>query len=76
VENVHQDGEVAISSELVCNELGVDEAMPNNIWQDDDGVIGRLGGWVGEVCLSCLVMNEYALQLGIGSDQSYYPRSV
>lgn len=50
VEQIGHDDQVAISGQLVCDQLGIDEAMANDVGEEEDGASGGFVGWVDEVC--------------------------
>lgn len=54
MEEVRHDHEVAIGSELIGNELSVDESMANHVGEYQDGILGGLVRGIGKVGLNCV----------------------
>lgn len=49
VEEVGHHDEVSFGGELVCDESGIDEVVPNHVCEDENCILGGFVGWVDEV---------------------------
>lgn len=63
MEEVGHDDEVAIGSQLVGNQLGIDEAVSDHVGQQENGALGGAVCGMGDVRLDCEVSAVMVRQL-------------
>ena len=58
MEQIRHDDQVSVRGELVGDQLGVDDAVAEDVGKEEDGVVGVFVLGVGEVCFGCEIIER------------------